>query len=172
MSHLVQWYTWVSESKLTVRYVYWHVLSRSIYCSWDVIDWTSADANLHVLIVKTNHCKGRSRKWWDLRWFHVTWRMSTSCKTISCASFLTSVTHWQAPAKPAVFYEKMRGACFLPSFSLVTLDTHTSQSHDHSLTPLPFLSPSPDFEVARECSANSWPQENKMSFESALCQIG
>lgn len=43
VSHIpvVQRYIWVSESKLTVRYVYWHVLSRSTYCSRDVIDGLS-----------------------------------------------------------------------------------------------------------------------------------
>lgn len=82
--------------------------------------------------------------------------------------------------KPAVFDEKMRGtwcSFFSFSFSLVNLNTHISPSHYPSpSSPSPPLAQSrlcsPLFEVAQECSANSWPEGNKLSLESALCQIG
>lgn len=67
---------------------------------------------------------------------------------------------------PSVHYEKMRGTrCFYASVFGLSHPIPTPLSHTSSLC-------SPLFEVAQECSSNSWPQENKMSLESALCQIG
>lgn len=175
---LFQIYVWVSESKWTARYVYWNVQSGSTHCSQDVIDGLSAKSNLHALIEKTNHCERRSIKLSEISRGSM---LHDACPPLVGPLKLFNVLqYWRVSLtdmpqpRAAVFYVKMRETwCLFFSVSPVTLDTPISPSHSVTTSPLSqsWLC-SPPFEVSQECSANSWPQENKMSLESAMCQIG
>ncbi len=116
---------------------------------------------------KTNHCERRSIKLSEISRGSM---LHDACPPLVGALNLFNVLHyWRLSHTDTLQPKTWR---FFP-VSLVTPDPHTSPSHYPATSPLTqsWLC-SPLFEVAQECSANSWPQEDRTSLESAMCQIG